>query len=60
MTKARIEHISVPSNSLAAQTFPTTHYSDSYRIQLPPDAPADIDALYIRSSRYHLVPGLPV
>jgi hypothetical protein len=43
-----VELVPLPAGSLAAQVFPQINYFDSYRIQLPPDLPADLDELYLK------------
>jgi hypothetical protein len=46
MSSSSIERISIPNGSLAEHAFKRIDYADTYRVQLLPNAPRDIDLLY--------------
>lgn len=46
MASPRVERISLPTGSLAQTAFPRIDYVDTYRVQLPPNAPRNIDLLF--------------
>ena len=46
MTLPHAERSNIPNGSLAEHAFPRIDYADTYRVQLPPNAPHDIDILY--------------
>ena len=55
MKTSAIEKTVVPPGTLAADVFPRVDYADAYRVQLPPGAPRDVDAL--ARAAFGAVPG---
>jgi hypothetical protein len=45
MSQPRVQKVDLPTGTLVAQAFPRIDYADAYRVQQPPGAPNDLDAV---------------